>query len=145
MAIGWLIGVVLVRYITTLIHELGHAIPSLMFTDKDVVIHIGSYGDSKKSLKMDFGRLKAFFKLDILRWNIGLCQHGHVKEYLHNFIIIIGGPIFSLLVGIFSLLFLLNGNWSDGMIFIFTCLILCLLYTSPSPRDATLSRMPSSA
>ena len=27
-----------------------------------------------------------------------------------------------------------------------SCLIpLCLLYTSPSPRDATLSRMPSSA
>ena len=24
-------------------------------------------------------------------------------------------------------------------------LMLCLLYTSPSPRDATLSRMPSSA
>ena len=30
---------------------------------------------------------------------------------------------------------LLPGNWMDG----------CLLYTSPSPRDATLSRMPSSA
>ena len=26
-----------------------------------------------------------------------------------------------------------------------TCYMLCLLYTSPSPRDATLSRMPSSA
>ena len=26
-----------------------------------------------------------------------------------------------------------------------TYLLLCLLYTSPSPRDATLSRMPSSA
>ena len=26
-----------------------------------------------------------------------------------------------------------------------TWLIACLLYTSPSPRDATLSRMPSSA
>ena len=25
------------------------------------------------------------------------------------------------------------------------CLYSCLLYTSPSPRDATLSRMPSSA
>ena len=24
-------------------------------------------------------------------------------------------------------------------------IIICLLYTSPSPRDATLSRMPSSA
>ena len=29
-------------------------------------------------------------------------------------------------------------RWSDGAYF-------CLLYTSPSPRDATLSRMPSSA
>ena len=28
---------------------------------------------------------------------------------------------------------------------IITNLISCLLYTSPSPRDATLSRMPSSA
>ena len=27
----------------------------------------------------------------------------------------------------------------------FTTLCICLLYTSPSPRDATLSRMPSSA
>ena len=26
-----------------------------------------------------------------------------------------------------------------------TQLVFCLLYTSPSPRDATLSRMPSSA
>ena len=25
------------------------------------------------------------------------------------------------------------------------CTLCCLLYTSPSPRDATLSRMPSSA
>ena len=27
----------------------------------------------------------------------------------------------------------------------FTLIYACLLYTSPSPRDATLSRMPSSA
>ena len=26
-----------------------------------------------------------------------------------------------------------------------SCFLVCLLYTSPSPRDATLSRMPSSA
>ena len=32
-------------------------------------------------------------------------------------------------------------NNKDG----FTSLLACLLYTSPSPRDATLSRMPSSA
>ena len=28
---------------------------------------------------------------------------------------------------------------------IITLFVVCLLYTSPSPRDATLSRMPSSA
>ena len=28
---------------------------------------------------------------------------------------------------------------------IFVLFVICLLYTSPSPRDATLSRMPSSA
>ena len=32
----------------------------------------------------------------------------------------------------------------EGM-FAVECTLACLLYTSPSPRDATLSRMPSSA
>ena len=38
-------------------------------------------------------------------------------------------------------------NWQDGKTFTFRfdSSYLCLLYTSPSPRDATLSRMPSSA
>ena len=34
----------------------------------------------------------------------------------------------------------LNPMWRQGMY-----VMPCLLYTSPSPRDATLSRMPSSA
>ena len=38
-------------------------------------------------------------------------------------------------------------NWSDEQLsdLVFYGAIGCLLYTSPSPRDATLSRMPSSA
>ena len=28
---------------------------------------------------------------------------------------------------------------------VYTCIVTCLLYTSPSPRDGLLSRMPSSA
>ena len=37
-------------------------------------------------------------------------------------------------------------NWHDTNVTISKeCPWLCLLYTSPSPRDATLSRMPSSA
>ena len=37
-----------------------------------------------------------------------------------------------------------GGRIGGGKVF-FTILVTCLLYTSPSPRDATLSRMPSSA
>ena len=33
----------------------------------------------------------------------------------------------------------------SGVGLVFTEAVGCLLYTSPSPRDATLSRMPSSA
>ena len=35
-------------------------------------------------------------------------------------------------------------SWLRG-VSVLTLLSVCLLYTSPSPRDATLSRMPSSA
>ena len=40
-----------------------------------------------------------------------------------------------------------TGKIGDGKIFVSDLgqVIRCLLYTSPSPRDATLSRMPSSA
>ena len=38
-----------------------------------------------------------------------------------------------------------NGSQFDLMLSDGDTLSLCLLYTSPSPRDATLSRMPSSA
>ena len=35
--------------------------------------------------------------------------------------------------------------WRIGLVVALLLITFCLLYTSPSPRDATLSRMPSSA
>ena len=40
---------------------------------------------------------------------------------------------------------LVNTGLADEIVPELPALRLCLLYTSPSPRDATLSRMPSSA
>ena len=48
--------------------------------------------------------------------------------------LIVGGAIIKYLGGLDSIVFPIVGQ-----------LEVCLLYTSPSPRDATLSRMPSSA
>ena len=43
----------------------------------------------------------------------------------------------------------MSGDIGAGMLTVGMCMYVlvgsCLLYTSPSPRDATLSRMPSSA
>ena len=38
-----------------------------------------------------------------------------------------------------------ESTYVDGVITSISLTLACLLYTSPSPRDATLSRMPSSA
>ena len=46
--------------------------------------------------------------------------------------------ISNLIAGVYA--FNINDNFGNDAAF-----IICLLYTSPSPRDATLSRMPSSA
>ena len=40
---------------------------------------------------------------------------------------------------------IVSGNENYEVAIYFQDNIICLLYTSPSPRDATLSRMPSSA
>ena len=66
IAISFIFLVFFIRIFTTLIHELGHAIPSLIFTTQEVAIHVGSYGDDKNSFEIDLGRLKAFFKIDIV-------------------------------------------------------------------------------
>ena len=39
-----------------------------------------------------------------------------------------------------------NGRWAMvGFVALLGAYVTCLLYTSPSPRDKTVSRMPSSA
>lgn len=101
--LGWLFVVVCCRFITTTIHELGHAIPSLRYTDGQVKMHVGSYGD-EKSKHLRFGRLTAYFKLNPLRLNIGLCQSEKAAATIGQAIrIVLGGPIASLLLGLIIL------------------------------------------
>ena len=77
-----------------------------------------------------------------------------IVGYLFGAALIIGAPTVFLLLAFVSALMKTNGKMggyreyetygesslNDAPPFLF-----CLLYTSPSPRDATLSRMPSSA
>ena len=67
--------------------------------------------------------------------------HYQVDTAWHNFVNT--EPIGQLVYWGFIVLPLVAVN--DKAVKLFGVLIFCLLYTSPSPRDATLSRMPSSA
>ena len=49
-----------------------------------------------------------------------------------------------IILGVFYLMSLLGPLWINNKALVIRYQN-CLLYTSPSPRDATLSRMPSSA
>lgn len=94
----WIALVLLSRSITTFFHEMGHAIPALLFTKAPVEVYIGSYGDLSKSQRVKIGRLSVFFKFDFLGWNIGLCRHQYSSYLITELIIILSGPLASLLV-----------------------------------------------
>jgi tetratricopeptide (TPR) repeat protein len=98
IAISGILIVLTARSATTLFHELGHAIPALLFTRQPVIVHVGSYGDIRHSLKLKLGRLTLFLKFNILDWKLGLCQHEGRIPYLQLFIIILGGPLISLII-----------------------------------------------
>lgn len=103
------VGILIVlssRSITTLFHELGHAIPSLLFTEGDVIVYVGSYGDVSKSLHLTFGRLQFYLTFNFWGWNLGMCVGKGAAYYRQQMLIVLAGPLTSLLIA-FSLLYVL--------------------------------------
>jgi len=114
IAIFGILIVLTARSVTTLFHELGHAIPALLFSSQPVVVHVGSYGDISHSLRLPLGRLTVYLKFNILDWQLGLCRHEGDINYLHWFIIILGGPLISLIIAGFMLYGLFQEAVPDG-------------------------------
>ncbi|WP_459209215.1 tetratricopeptide repeat protein [Aquimarina rhabdastrellae] len=107
------------RPFTVFLHEMGHAIPTLLYTKEGVTIYIGSYGDPKKSLHFRLGRLEVFFKYNPLLWDSGLCVREQIDIPINRgIIIILMGPLNSLIIGAFCLYIGLFGSNSDSITFI---------------------------
>jgi len=93
--------IILIKLSTTFFHEIGHAIPALIFTDKPVSVYVGSYGDISNTFRLRIRRLELFLKLNILDWKIGMCRHEEVVSATWKRVLItLGGPIASLVVSI---------------------------------------------
>lgn len=107
------------RPFTTFLHELGHAIPSLLYTKEEITIYIGSYGDPEKSLYFRIGRLKIFFKYNPLLWDSGLCVPGETDLSIYkNIIIVLMGPLTSLIIGALCLYVSLCLSKSDSITYV---------------------------
>ncbi len=87
------------RMVTTTLHELGHALPALLYTTGPVKVYVGSYGDEKNSMPISLGRLQLYFRWKITEWNLGVCVHQVPSRLLDNLLIILGGPLASLIFG----------------------------------------------
>ena len=72
----------------------------------------------------------------------------YIFQFETAFVFILAGVFFDMWDGLLARLLGVEselGVQLDSMADMVTSGLACLLYTSPSPRDATLSRMPSSA
>lgn len=141
-AISGIALVLFSRSITTFFHEMGHAIPSLLFTKKEVVVCLGSYDDVSKSQKLSIGRLTIYFKLNLLSWMNGLCIMDSVKFKWQRVLIILGGPLASTFILIFIYFIFKDYVNSDISKSILTLFAICALtdlvsnlYPNSTPID----------
>jgi tetratricopeptide (TPR) repeat protein len=102
-----LIGLVLIaRPLTVLFHELGHAIPAILLTKQKATIYIGSYGDPKRSIKINFGVLAIFFRYNPFTWRLGLCVPSANSVSINRQIVYtLAGPLASLIIAIIGCYF----------------------------------------
>ncbi|MEO7214345.1 tetratricopeptide repeat protein [Mucilaginibacter sp.] len=131
------------RFLTVLFHELGHAIPALLFTKEKVEVYLGSYGDNNAPSISLSTRFTIYFYFNPLKWNKGMIRHhGYGLTFYKEFLILILGPLSSLLVALLAIwiifAFDLNGFLKLFSIIFFFSALFDLRNIYPSPYPITL-------
>ena len=125
--ISILLGTFLLWPLSVLIHEMGHAIPMLLFSKKSVLICVWNKEKSKKFLEFNVNRLNFKLSYD----SLFVSGYAQMIEDINlakwkNFIINLWGPLFSIFLG--SSLFYIS-IYSDVHGF-FKILSVCFLINS---------------
>lgn len=99
------------RPLTVLLHELGHAVPALLFSHGPVTLYIGSFEDTSHSNPVKAGRLTIWFRRNPLKWWWGLCEADcGSMSIVRQVLYVSGGALVSLLLAVFMLYLLLSGR-----------------------------------
>jgi hypothetical protein len=138
IALACIVLLILFRSLTTLLHEMGHAVPALCFTEEAVEVFVGSYGDIKHSLQCQLGRLRLFLRWNPFDWQLGVCRH-HTPSFLwQDLLIIIGGPLTSTMIAASTLWISLHYQFSQGW------LVLIALFAGSAIVDLVVNLTPRS-
>lgn len=124
IAIISILTVLVLRSLTTFFHEMGHAIPALIFSKDYVHVYVGTYGNISNCSHFKFGRLEIFFRLNLLDWKIGMCEHVPTKEMWKTALIILGGPIASLIISLPLIWILANYEVTEVLFLIMSMFVL---------------------
>ncbi len=124
IALIFMLSLLTFRLLTTVIHELGHAIPALVLTKDNVTVYMGSHGNPEKSMQFQIGRLKCFFKFNLFYWKGGLCVMESKEVSVQTDILVtLFGPLLSLIVAGIGVLLIQFGSFSDVTILILFALV----------------------
>jgi tetratricopeptide (TPR) repeat protein len=122
-----------------LFHELGHAIPAMLFTSERTLIYVGSYGNTDQSCRIQIGRLGILIKYNPFRFKrAGFCIY--TTDSLSNWqhiIIVISGSLFSVILTfiICYIVFFFNLHGALKVITFFAiCFSIVELYNNLRPR-----------
>lgn len=118
IAVCWILLLPIMRLFTTFFHEMGHAIPALVLTDGKVEVFVGSYGNRQRSRNISIGRLSLHFSLDVFDWKIGMCIPYGQSTWLGSMIILLGGPIASIIVCSSVMMYLTRSSYPDYILVI---------------------------
>lgn len=99
--LGLVAVMLVIRSVSVFIHEMGHAIPALLFTKGKVEVYIGSYGEKNTGWRFSLGRLTIYFKYNPFLWQGGICfHHQRLHSVAKNLIITLMGAVASVVVGV---------------------------------------------
>ncbi|KLT67035.1 tetratricopeptide repeat protein [Pedobacter sp. BMA] len=105
--------------LVTIIHELGHAIPGMMFTKAGATIYIGSYGNTSESSKLSYNNLTIYLSKNLFNWQGGLCiLEKNNLTITQGIIQIIMGPLLPVILGAATFTFASLFNWHGSLKFV---------------------------
>ncbi|RDY28155.1 hypothetical protein CHL78_006055 [Romboutsia weinsteinii] len=121
--IVYLLVYILFTPILTMIHELGHAIPALIFTKGDVSVNIGN-SNLKKQIKLNRLVINIYGYRSIIDVSYGYINWKPIDSKLKSIIMIAGGPIASLFTSGLLYFSLYKIELSYLMIIVFNAMLL---------------------